>query len=184
MIQISFPARVNTLFWEMTVEYITCKCLRRLSWREFNSWELWSMIGLLFLSRKKNDHSWSIASGEKCGDGWLFYLISPGVWVQATEIEAKWNIGDTASMTHNPCTAVKLKANEKEILSHWLKKKGKKKEVEIFIIFNSLKASSLLCSTRSLEDWIFFFLWHKLILSIALGVSVMGFQFQWFEICG
>lgn len=44
------------------------------------------MIGFLVLNTKK---CLDIASGEEWAGSWLLYLISPGVWVGATEIEAK-----------------------------------------------------------------------------------------------
>lgn len=120
MIQISLPPRLNTLFWAMTGEYITCKCLRRLSWTDVNRWKLWSMIGFLVLNKKK----W--LDLKHCfwrRVGWWRAILVDISWYLSTSHwnRSKWNIRDSASMTHDPSTAVKFKANEKKIVSHWLK---------------------------------------------------------------
>lgn len=76
MIQISLPSRITTLFWAMTVEYITCKCLSRLHWTELNRWKLWSMTGSLFLSEKwlHLEHcSWR-------GVGWWLAVLLDSSW--------------------------------------------------------------------------------------------------------
>lgn len=76
MIQISLPSRLSTLFWAMTVEYITRKCLSRLHWTELSRWKLWSMTWSLFLNEKwlHLEHcSWR-------GVGWGLAVLLDSSW--------------------------------------------------------------------------------------------------------
>lgn len=69
------------------------------------------MIEFLVLNKKKGLHL-KHCVWRGVGNGWLFDLISPSIWVPATEMEVKWNIRDSAGMSHSPGTAVKFQANE------------------------------------------------------------------------